>query len=387
MEAVSRKTRLRQLQVLENFSPVAALSTWESFSLEEEAKIARILNRLAEKFAQVSAPDLVFNERFYSALQFYRNSRFELETETYFRSPCHVPSITSSIPYPLSRGNVCDIVFENSFEPVYELFRKEYEGKEEHKKVYARVWKHPEGKSLGTLFAIHGWMMGDSRLSAVTLVPGFFFKLGLNVIVYELPYHGRRACPGEEFFPCSDLARTNEGFAQTISELRSLALWVKEQDDKPIGAIGLSLGGYIAALWASLDPLDFVICAAPLVSMAEIASSLVRKLQRKGRKGGELPRVNEQELRRAFAVHCPLSYAPRVPLEKRLILAGLADNVIPSTQPEALWRHWSKPRMHWLSAGHYGQVVEGATLKHMHDFLARNGLAYSRLLDIRNDNC
>jgi hypothetical protein len=366
------------------------LSNWESFSLLEEGKIARALSRIAGKFSAACLKDVAFESDLSGiedALAFYRDNQFEKHPADFFRQPQGIPKVIVSDPCALTCGEVVDLAFETSFEPTYGPFAQEFSQCCENKIAYARMWRHPQGESLGTLVAIHGWMMGDSRLSAVTLVPGYFYRLGLDVILYELPYHGRRvpACQQEaSLFPSFNVARTNEGFAQAISELRSLTLWLKSQNDNPVGVIGLSLGGYTAALWASLEKLAFAILVAPLVSMAEVAQALLATQDDKLRHAanGVLDRLTLEQLREGYAVHCPLSYQPKVELERLMIIAGLADDLVPLAQPEQLWQHWNKPIIQWLRGGHLGQVVEQSTLGHVHEFLQTLGLAHAKALEV-----
>ena len=48
----------------------------------------------------------------------------------------------------------------------------------------------------------------------------------------------------------------------------------------------------------------------------------------------------------------PLTFQPRIPHEGRYIYAGVADRVARPDQARALWRHWGKPSIEWLSSGH-----------------------------------
>jgi len=366
------------------------LSSWESFTLLGEQKLTRALSRIAGKFSAASLNGAVFESDaagIQAAVDYYRSAKFQQHSEDFFRPPERVPQMQISAPYPLSRGEVVDLAFPTDYQPNYQPFAAEFQRCCENKTAYLRCWRHPRGESLGTLIAIHGWMMGDSRLSAVTLVPGYFYRLGLDVLVYELPYHGRRipSCQQQaSLFPSLNFARTNEGFGQAISELRSIAKWLEQENGKPVGVMGLSLGGYTAALWASLDQLAFSILISPLVSMSEIAEVLlsVHNHVPLDLDAETLRCLSPESLSEVYAVHCPLSYAPKVELKRRMILAGVGDDIVPRTQPEEIWRHWQKPRIEWLSGGHLGQVIEAHTLRHVYDFLRELGLALDKPLEI-----
>ncbi len=371
--------------------PGTDFSGWEKLTLSDGGDLLRILRVLSRKFSWSSLADSVLDpgtSDMRAEIEFYKKTRFEKKPGTFFRRPKELPQVCLSEPFALSEGEVVDLLFQTNFQPRYKPFQDEFVACRTNQKVHARMWRHPPGKSLGRIIAIHGWFMGDHRMSALTLVPGFFYRLGLDVILYELPYHGRRMpiTDGgkQSLFPSAHVARTNEGFAQAIYELRTLAAWLDAEEKKPIGAIGMSLGGYTAALWASLDPLAFVIPVVPLVSIADLVWDVFckRPVDADPAKTQELFGFSRDELHALYAVHCSLSYKPKVPLNRRLILAGIGDPIIPRTQPEMLWEHWEKPRIHWFEGGHLGQIAEANALLQVHQFLLSLKLAHPELLPI-----
>ncbi|MFN8392242.1 MAG: alpha/beta hydrolase family protein [Bdellovibrionota bacterium] len=368
--------------------PGTDFSNWERLTLSDRGDLLRVLRLLARKFSWGSLADVVLQGNMgdmAAAIEYYRSNNFAVRPSSFFRRPKELPKVCLSEPYPLEHGEIVDLMFQTHYVPRYKPFEKEYAAYSENQKVHARMWKHPPGQSLGTIVAIHGWFMGDQRVSALTLVPGFFFRLGLDVVLYELPHHGRRAPigrPNTSLFPSADVPRTNEGFGQAIFELRSLAAWLEQENPNPVGAIGMSLGGYTAALWGSLDKLAFVIPVVPLVSIADMVWKLVHELRNgdEGLKRLDLKGLDLDQLRAIYSVHCPLSYQPKTPLNRRMIIAGLGDPIIPASQPQMLWEHWNKPRIHWFEGGHLGQIVEGDALHQVHLFLQSLKLAHSELL-------
>ena len=80
-----------------------------------------------------------------------------------------------------------------------------------------------------------------------------------------LPLHGARAAgrrSGAGFLDAHPLA-TNAAFEQAVWELRRLAGWLRAQGSPALGVYGMSLGGYTAALFASIE--RGLACAVPLV--------------------------------------------------------------------------------------------------------------------------
>ncbi len=369
---------------------LARLSPWERITLTDESRIQKALTRMNAKVGLLSLPSAALRERvedIEKAIAFYRDAKFENNPKKYFQSPKSVPTVSEQGRCRLSRGEVLDIYFPSGYKAQEKSYAKEFKACHENRLVHARHWRHPAGEELGTIVALHGWRMGDSRLSALTLIPGYFFRLGLNVVLLDLPYHGRRSPshvqPGS-YFPSANVVRTNEGFAQAIHDLRSLSLWLEERNTAPIGVLGLSLGGYLASLWASLDELACVMCISPMVDMAEVALRIIgqHRDMLSGKANIYFDSLRQEFLQQAFAVHSPLTYQPRVAQNARLILAGVADEIIPAWQPEMLSKHWGNCPIHWITSRHLDHAIQSTTFKVLKDFLSGLGLAHPELLRI-----
>lgn len=369
---------------------VARLTPWERITLTDESRIQKALTRMNAKVGLLSLPAGALRERvedIESAIAFYRGAKLELSPQSYFLPPLKIPEVREQGRCSLSRGEVLDIYFSSEYQAQQESFRSEFESCLENKLVHARYWRHPEGEELGTIIALHGWRMGDSRLSALTLLPGYFFRLGLNVVLLDLPYHGERS-PAEvqpgSYFPSANVIRTNEGFAQAIHDARSLRLWLQSRSSAPVGVLGLSLGGYLASLWASLDELACVMCISPMVDMAEVALRIIG--QHREMLSGEASKffksLSQELLQEAFAVHSPLTYQPRVAENARLILAGVADEIIPAWQPEKLSAHWGGCAIHWITSRHLDHAIQSTTFQVLKEFLSRLGMSHPELLRI-----
>ena len=368
--------------------PRTEFSDWEGLTLQGGSELDRALKWLARKFSSIVLHKHPFDtdmRDFLNAVEFYSQPDLLSRPEEFYVRPRQLPAVTLAQPHALSEGEVVDISFPTEFEPHYKPFREEFTQYPENQTVHARMWRHPN--SVGQVIAIHGWFMGDQRVNALALVPGFFFRLGLDVVLYELPYHGRRtpqdaARNAKTLFPSMHVARTNESMAQAIQELRALRNWLEVENDLPVGVVGMSLGGYVAALWASLDKLAFVLPMVPLVSMAEIAWGVIQKNAVLSAPNSPVAGFDEQRLRDIYRIHSPLAYQPRVNQRRRMIVAGLGDSMIPPAQPHLLWEHWAKPRIHWFPGGHLSQLGGGNAFKEVHQFLLSLGLAREQMLSI-----
>ena len=99
-------------------------------------------------------------------------------------------------------------------------------------------------------------------------------RLGLYVIFPVLPLHGPRGVGrfsgGEVLNP--DYMRMVHLFAQAAWDVRRIISWVRARGAEQVGLYGVSLGGYVAALVASLeDGLDCAIAGIPAVDFPNLA--------------------------------------------------------------------------------------------------------------------
>jgi len=314
---------------------------------------------------------------FIKAAEFYSSNQNWLDKpESFFVAPSSIPNVESKLVHGLKDGSILDLKFQSSYQIQYPDFEVESQLYPENKTVHARYWQHAEGAP-ATIVALHGWTMGDQRLNSLAFLPGQFYKLGLDVILVELPYHGRRKPKAltdaevQNLFPGGKLALTNEALAQIIHDLRGLQMFLGKQGVENLGVVGMSLGAYVGALWASLDPLAFCIPIVPVVSMSDLAwKYLSRDANYKSFFEAGLTR---EILQAGYAVHCPLNHELKLSRDKVLILAGLADKIVPSAQPGMLWRHWQEPTLHRFRGGHLTQLKSPRALEKVIEFFRSNG--------------
>lgn len=390
MDTRSKRVREAQLEDAAEFCVFPQLATevssWEQQSLEPGRHLARALARLTRGVTTDQILSSTVNvpvERFVEAVEYFSRPGWLKRPGLLFRRPKELPKVCLSTPYPMGDGEVIDLTCSSRYQPVFRPGAREFLSFANNKTVYARMWRHPPGRSLGRIIAIHGWSMGDQRLNALTMVPGWFFRLGLDVIVYELPFHGRRVCADAPPFPSAHIALTNEGFLQSIFELRRLCAWLKHESKLKVGVIGMSLGGYVAALWAALDKLDFAIPVVPLSSIPDAARGYLEQVCSIG-PGGPNPLCSLpfDKLAAAYLVHSPLSYAPKTPRENQMIIASRSDAILDPTQSTMLWEAWGKPEIHWLGGQHHGQILDEQAFTVIGQFLRQRGLAMDQPLRI-----
>jgi len=233
-------------------------------------------------------------------------------------------------------------------------------------------WVHRPGRPRGTVLLLHGFTMGNPRLDAFLLLASHWYQGGLDVALLTLPHHGARTPPGARFsgehFAVPHVARLGEAVREAIYEIRQVLHWLREEGGGPVGVLGLSLGGYLAALSAGLcDDLDFVIPMVPPVCIGDLAWRFFTQT-RHHREGGEAA-LSQQDLRRAFRVHSPLAHPLRISPDRVMIVAGRGDRIVPPEHPAALWSHWGEPRIHWFSGSHLTPFGRGRIAQAILDHL------------------
>jgi hypothetical protein len=310
--------------------------------------------------------------RLLRASEFYRNPRFLEDPGSFFATPAPLRAQLRRRGR-LADGEVLDISYSSDFVPVFPEARSAASTPETG---VARWWRHHR-PGRPAMLCVHGFAGGHFWLESLAFDARRFYRAGLDVLLYVLPYHGARTPRGARhsgapFFDV-DLVRTNEAFTQAVYELRALLRYLRTGGTGPVGAFGMSLGGYTTALLATVEPeLAFAVPMIPLTSLPDMMWS----------QGADDPRLARAVahgwslamLRDIFAVHGPLLRAPLVPYERRLIIAALGDRICPPAHAEALWRHWGEPRIHWYPGGHLAQFRRSVALREVRTLLRNAGL-------------
>jgi pimeloyl-ACP methyl ester carboxylesterase len=179
-------------------------------------------------------------------------------------------------------------------------------------------------------------------------------------------------------FPSINPVRTNEGFGQAIHDLRGLSRFLRSRGAPAVGALGMSLGGYTTALWASvagpddIGGIDFAVAMIPAVSMARLMwrHGDTSPARRAAAKAG----ITEDLLADAFAVHTPTTRPARLARDRLFVIAGRGDRITPPEQAEALAAHWGVG-VRWFDGGHLAQLGRGDAIRDVRRELGALGFA------------
>jgi dienelactone hydrolase len=257
---------------------------------------------------------------------------------------------------------IWDLRFPSEYRPYLPSYRDEHARHRENLTAHARLWTRGPGRPTAVL--LHGWGGGGYWMTARSFAAEYWLRHGLDVVAFQLPYHGHRATSALRsgaLFLSPHVVRTNEAFGQAIHDLRALAAYLTAQGSPAIGVMGMSLGGYTTALWASLDEtLAFAVAIIPAVSMAELMwrhgedSPTRRHAVKQG--------VSVDLLVDVYKVHTPTTRPVRLAPERLAIVAGKGDRITPPEQAERLHAHWGGV-LHWFPGGHLAQVGRADALR------------------------
>jgi pimeloyl-ACP methyl ester carboxylesterase len=318
----------------------------------------------------------------------------------FFPAPAR-PSVTETVVYKGLSGLepgavvVSDLSFASEYVPFLPAAREWYPRYLANNTVHARLWRKPVAAGAAprpVMILIHGWGAGEYWMIEQPFETNYWLHHGFDVCAFVLPFHGARTpdLAGEiatrprqglaalgklaqsPLFPSPNIARTNEAFGQAVYDVRALAAYLRHRsgvgDALPIGVMGMSLGGYTAALWASVaDDLNFAVAVIPAVSMSELmwshgSGTAVRK---RARDNG----VDQDLLEQAFVVHSPLARPPRLSADRLFVIAGRGDRITPPDQAVALAAHWGCD-VTWFEGGHLAQVGRHQAFSHVRKQLA-----------------
>lgn len=198
-------------------------------------------------------------------------------------------------------------------------------------------------------------------------------ELKLNVAFAVLPLHGPRRASrmsGTELLSFNILDFVY-GMAQSVWDLRRLVRLLRAEGATQVGVYGMSLGSYVSALIATLEPnLDLAVAGVPLCDMPQLVDHhSPHRLRVRAREHG----LDAGRMHDLYRVVSPLASPSLIPAERSFIYAGVGDRMSTPGQAHRLWRHWNEPRVLWYSGGHLTFLWSGQVARFLDDALADSG--------------
>lgn len=274
-------------------------------------------------------------------------------------------------------GACHDLWFESPYVPRNPREREPYLSQRKNRVAHARHWCHGD-RPRRTVVAIHGFSADLYLLNEFFFALPWLYRLGFDVCLFTLPFHGRRQAnyslySGHGFF-AGGVNRINEAFGQAVHDFRILLdHFERSAGVTEVGVMGVSLGGFTTALLAAVEPrLRFAIPNVPVASIPDLAHEW-EPIGTVLRAGLKLQKLTIEDARYLVAVSCPLTYRPVLARERLFVIGGVGDRLAPPKHSRLLWDHWDRCRIHWFPGSHLVHLDRGAYLRQIARFLNHIG--------------
>jgi len=227
----------------------------------------------------------------------------------------------------------------------------------ENNTVHAEYYR-PKGKGPFPCVIVLDIMGGTESLSRLIASQLAQNKIG-GLFVY-MPYYGPRRPNGSSLRLISpDVKQSLDGIKQTVLDLRCATAWMEsrpEIDSKRLGILGTSVGSFMGALTAEMEPkLSRV---AILLGGGGLVEAYYDHPEAKtARKLWEAIGGTKEKLAKVIAPVDPITCAENLKDRKVLMIAAKKDEIVPPKAAEALWKAAGKPKIVWYDAGHYTAAI------------------------------
>lgn len=232
-----------------------------------------------------------------------------------------------------------------AFAPVYATYVEDHTAYG----VYCRARKG----NRGALVISHGWTGPSVKQQYKTAGLDRLARAGYDSVLMQQPYHGLREPAGSkfsgEYFISGEVARTNEAMCQTVTDVRSMVLWLRPKYEV-VGLRGGSLGGITTLQAAAVEAADFAVAWVPPSSLGDFPenSPLIPYITKGMKESGITP----EKAAEIYFVSSPKNFTPAIPKKDILIIAAMGDNFVPPNQPAMVWESYGRPMIYWYAGGH-----------------------------------
>ena len=183
---------------------------------------------------------------------------------------------------------------------------------------------------------------------------------GVSALFIKLPYYGERRPKGGAKFLSHDIDRSVLAMRQGVCDVRYAAAWLggrDEVDATKLGVTGISLGGIVSSLAASIDPtLNRAALLLAGGSLHDILWEMPERDAMTAREAWIASGRTKAQFQALTTPFDPLTYASRLKGKRVIMMDGNVDEVIPPYSATALWEAAGRPPIEWYDCGHYSSV-------------------------------
>jgi hypothetical protein len=284
-------------------------------------------------------------------LDFYIDGGYADRPGSFFTFPAQAPGHSIIERKPYHDGEYQLIRYESGYRAKNPLVRERYESYAANRTGYLVRWTHGD-RNRKTVLCHHGYMLGEPRQARKMFHVKNLFEKGLDVALFIAPFHWERgagplALRGIYLQP-DDPAMTCECVGQTMYDLYSSFLLLRELGSPETGLIGASLGGHSAALFIGLTTIaSFGAMMVPAVHFTDPVDPDTARLP--------FPpdaRLREKA-RLVWELHSPLKLRPKIPRDRILMVASRGDLLCLFENVRRLCEEWEIPHRCFLTGGHW----------------------------------
>lgn len=217
-----------------------------------------------------------------------------------------------------------------------------------------------EKEDAPNIIFVHGWRMDSLDRMKDMFHSQMMNDLKWNMYYYTLPYHFQRK-PKEslysgEYMISADIPRTVQSIRQSVVDLRALIQWIKANKKGPVVLIGVSLGGFITNLTATLEPeIDALVS---IFYANRLSYSIWNTIPGKFiREDLEHHGMSYTDLIRFWRITEPSQSMPKIKKDKILLISAKYDQYVHFEDVNELWESWERPKRYVYNCGHAGIVL------------------------------
>lgn len=277
----------------------------------------------------------------------------ELDRAEFFAAPPKLEHLEQSRVRDLPNGEVVDVSWSSGWSCARDEQRERWNRYRENHTSHVRWFRHRD-RVAPAIICIHGYRAGTFSFEERSFGAEWMYRLGLDVVLFTLPFHALRAPHNRRstpLFPTADVARTNEAFGQAMWDLRGLIRHLRDRGAPHVGVMGMSLGGYTTALLATVEPnLDFAIPYIPLSDLTDVV------VEHEALRGTVVPKELVEVGKQAMALVRPLGRPPAIAGDRMMVVAAEGDRITRTSHAKALAAHFGAelvtfPGAHLLQFG------------------------------------
>jgi cephalosporin-C deacetylase-like acetyl esterase len=227
----------------------------------------------------------------------------------------------------------------------------------ENNTVHAEYYR-PRRDTPGPCVIVLDITGGNQELSRT--IARHLAQKNIGALFVQMAYYGPRRPPGSKLRLVSyDVAHSMDAIRQTVLDLRRAAAWMEsrpEVDKTRLGIMGTSLGSFMAALTAEMEP-KLARVAVLLGGGGFVDAYWNHPQAAPFRDVFKLVGGTKEQAKDFFAPIDPLTCAANLKDRRLLIVAAKHDEIVPPQMAENLWEATGRQRIIWLNAGHYSAAI------------------------------